>query len=437
MAWHVWESGAWRYVVAPHVAVGGEQKQVARAYVFVGGAWERYWPDKEPTVTTIDGGLGSIPVGAGSTVFGTVTTEIGAITGGTVTLYQRLVGEGEGDWVQVGSTVIFNPGSAVGNWSMTATPTKCGLSVFRAVYEGTVSNGESQAEESSSVYVQVPALPTGGAITNDSLSISWDAVPGVDAYWLKRDGVAIDSVSAGTLSYTFTGLSAGTQYGLIVEAVSGDCSAESPEKVGTTSADEVRDTGSATIQVDSWRSGSWRPDVGWGYIDSRVGQGYYSVSSRNYTGCVDYGGASVMRGKVVAALGENGDGRFDNGTISGARVYLHKLSGVGSGGSVTASFYHSAAEVDAVDAEPPRLGTVVDEATSVSGAGKWYDIGVEHGDAIARGTGGARSLLMYDLGTSNYLQMQGRSFSADSCDMEMDWAWDYVSQPSVPGEWLN
>lgn len=439
MGWHVFVGGAWEESHTPHVLVGGEWRQVIKGYVFDTGAWHRFFPDEEPSATTIVGGLsGSVYVGTGLTVWGEVTVAEGVVPGGTVQLEQRLDGEGDGAWVIVGSTTIADPGNPVGNWSMTATPQKCGASEFRAVYSGSggVQPSES-AVATAVVQIATPAQMSGGTITNTSLAVSWSAVPGATGYRLYRDGSPVADVGSGTTSYEYAGLSPGTEYNLTVSALSGACvSAQSPVKQGRTSADQVIDSGSATIQVEAWKTGSYRPDEAWGYIGEKVGQGYYTVSTRNYTGCVDFGTLAMMQGKVVAALGANGDQRLANGTITGARLYLHKVSGVGVSGSVTVSFYRSASECD-VGGEPARLGTKVDVASTVNGAAKWYDIGVAHADAIVRGTGGARSIVLYDFGTPNYAQFQARAYSADSCDMQMDWSWNYELTPAVAGAWLN
>jgi len=145
-----------------------------------------------------------------------------------------------------------------------------------------------------------------------------------------------------------TGLTPNTDYEWTVFATRGACSsAESVLKKGHTGQDAVQDTGSATIEVRPSKTNSYRPSSGWGYIGEAVGQGYWSSSSSNYTGTIDYGGAATLKAAVVAALGTNGSKRWDNLVVSAANVYLFKKSGVGTGGSVPLSILTA----------PPRPGS--------------------------------------------------------------------------------
>lgn len=432
MAWKVRDGGVWHDVAHPTVVVAGQPRTVVRGLVRVGGAWRRFYPDSEVTATAITGGLtGTVEVGVAKAVSGTVTAVSGSISGGTVTVYQRQ--DAAAPWVQVGTST---PGTgAVAAWSAQVTPLLCGATEFKAVYSGTATyEGSESAVTLASVIVRAPAKPTGGTIGTTTAALSWAAVAGATSYDVYRGATKVSSAQAG-LSFTDTGLTPDTDYSWTVVARVGSCtSAASPAKTGHTGQDAVRDTGSATIQIRPDKTNSYRPDVSWGYIGANVGQGYYSASGSNYTGVIDYGTNAQLRAKCEAALGANGATRYDNMTVSAARVYLHKVSGVGAGGSVTVSFYNSTATAGTGGA-PARNGTVVNEATASGGAGKWQSIGTAHWDALKAGT--ARSIVTYNLGTANYARFDGKDVAAGRCDLQLDCSWDYQLTSAVAAAWTN
>lgn len=433
MTWLVRRNGVWEEVTEITVIdSAGAERNVIRGEVFKGGAWRRVFPTLEATSTVISSGLtGTVLLATARTVTGSVTSAFGDITGGTVTIQQRVTGTST--WTNVGTSATLGSGPVVA-FSVTVTPTLCGSTQFRAVYSGTLTNMTSTSSTSSvTVSVGTAAKPTGGTITTTSAAISWPAVAGATSYEVYRNNALVATTTS--LSHTSTGLATGTTYTWKVRAKAGTCvGAFSPDKQGRTARNEVTDSGTATVTVDPSVTGSYRPDVDWGYIGDRVGQGYYSSSSRNYSGVIDYGGATRVRGIIEAALGSNGDTRFDNCVVTGARVYLYKRSGVGSAGPVTASFYVSSAVCNS-GGQPSRSGTVVNDTTASGGAGKWQNIGTAHGTAIAKGT--HRSVVLYNLGTTNYLQMDGKSSASNRCDLQLDLSWNYVLTAAVAGAWLN
>ena len=448
MAWWVRDdTDVWRDVTAPKIQVNDKWYPVVRGMVYTGTKWERFFPHQEVTVTTITAGLTApVNVGQARSVSGTVYTISGVVSGGTVTVQQRLAAAGTvpaGAWVTVGTSAALTTSASV-PWSAAVTPTICGASEFRAVYSGSpVNQGSSSVPQAVTVVVGTPAKPTGVTLVNTTASISWPAVGGATSYDVWRKGVTAANptgakikVSAAQAGVTFSdsALTPNTDYEWTVVAKYLTCtSPESPLKKGHTGQDAVNDVGSATIAVRPEKTNSYRNDVDWGYIGEAVGQGYYSVASRNYSGVIDYGTNAQLKAKVQTALGANGATRYTNMTVSAARVYLFKKTGVGAGGPVNVSFYVSVAEAGAVDAEPVRQGTKVTEATASGGSGKWQSIGTAHWALLKAGT--ARSVVTYDNAAANYAQFDGKSTATDRCNLQLDCAWNYALTAAVPPAW--
>lgn len=420
--------GGWVDAQSPSVVVG-KRMEVVRGEVFVNGAWVRFFPHEETTQTVVTSGLsGPLTVGVGGTVHGTITPYAGGIAGGTVTAYEKVAG---GAWKAVGqSAVAATLGQAT--FGVSVTPTECGTSEFKVVYSGTATNAESEtAPVSLQVGLTAPVKPTGGKVEERALTFSWPAVPGATAYDVFVNGVRIGEVTSPTA--TSNNLQPGTAYDFTVRAKRGTClSSVSPVLKGTTSRTQVQDKGTATIKIDPAKTNSYRPSGGWGYISANVGQGYYSTSSNNYTGIIDFGTNAQFKAKIAAAIGDKGADRVEHLTITKAEVWLFKQTGVGSGGSVNASFFVSTAEAG-VGGLPARAGTEVVVASTSSGSGKWYDIGAAHASALLAGT--ARSIALFKAATSAYLRFNGKGLSTDSCVLRMDVAWDYMTATNVPGGW--
>jgi hypothetical protein len=422
--------GDWFDVQSPSIHVAGEERPVTRGVVFIGGQWVRFFPHEETTVTTVTDGLtGTLSVGVAHTVRGEVTPAFGGVAGGTVTVESRPVSGGP--WTQIGQGAVA-PSAGAAAWAMSATPTECGPHEFRVVYSGTATNaGSETAPVPLPVGLATPAKPVGGLIENEALTFTWAAVPGATSYDVFIDGALLGTVTAATA--TAVRLKPATAYTFTVKAKRGACeSGASPALVGTTSRSTVQDTGSATIKIDPLKTNSYRPSDGWGYISSNVGQGYYSASSNNYTGVIDYGTNAQLKAKIADALGVNGVERAANIVVSKAEVWLYKATGVGSSGSVPVSFFVSTAEAG-VGGLPARAGTEVVVASGNSGAGKWYDIGLAHAQALLAGT--ARSIALFKAATTAYLRMNGKGISTDSCVLRLTVSWDYPLSSAAPGGW--
>lgn len=337
-------------------------------------------------------------------------------------------------WEQVGQTAVTASVSGPATFALSVTPRRCGQQEFYLAYGGSSENNPSDsAPIVANVALAAPGKPTGGAIAATTMAFTWTATLGATAYEVYRNNVLVGTVT--TPSYTATDLTPATTYSFTVRAKNGTCvSALSPALTGQTSRTSVRDTGSATINIDPSATNSYRPDVGWGYIGSAVGQGYYTDSGRNYTGIIDYGTNAAFKAKIAAALGANGDQRAANLTISDADIYLFKQTGVGSSGAVNTSFFASTAAAGSGGA-PARSGTEVVIASSASGSAKWYNVGAAHARALLAGT--ARSIAIYKATTAAYLRFNGKGVSTNSCVLRLAVSWDYQLATSVAGSWTN
>lgn len=419
----------WADVQSPSVVVAGERKQVIRGEVLLNGQWVRFFPHEETTVITVTSDLsGMIAVGTSRVVEGLVTPASGGIAGGTVTIEARTIG---GPWVEIGSAAVA-PAGGPATWGVSATPVECGAQEFRAVYSGTPTNSASSTEPSTLNVGLVAPVLTGGRIEDEALTFSWPAVPGATSYDVRMNGVSLGEVTG--LSATAIRLAPATAYTFTVVAKRGGCvSAESAPIVGTTSRSTVQDSGSATIKIDPLKTNSYRPDVGWGYISSNVGQGYSTDSGRNYTGVIDYGPNADFKAKIAAALGTNGAQRAANLTVTKAEVWLYKQTGVGSSGSVKVAFFTSTAEAG-VGGLPARANPLPEQDSTSNGAGKWYDVSAAYGTALLAGT--ARSIALYKLAAATaYLRFNGKGLSTDACVLRMDVSWNYQLSSSAPGGW--
>lgn len=434
MTWWTSDGTTWKKVTSPQINVAGVWKPVVRGMVYDGTAWKRFFPESEITSTAITGGLtGSVPIGVARTVSGTVTALAGAIGGGTVTVQQRAVGAST--WTTIGTGPVGS--GAVAPWSASVTPTICGATQFQAVYSGDATyQGSTSPISTVTTIVNAPAKPTAGTIGNTTASFSWAAVGGATGYRVYRANTLV-STQAG-LTFTDTGLTPNTDYSwtVVATANSGACvSAASPAKTGHTGQDAATDSGSATVQIRPEKTNSYRPDTGWGYIGENVGQGYFSDSGRNYTGTIDYGTNAQLRAKVEADLGTNGAKRYDNMTVSAARVNLYKKTGVGSNSALTVTFYNSPATAGTGGA-PVRNGTATTDTSSASGSSKWCAIGTAHWAALKAGT--ARSIVLYNASAAVYAQFVGKGGNTDTTsDLQLDCSWNYALTAAVPPAWTN
>ncbi len=67
----------------------------------------------------------------------------------------------------------------------------------------------------------VPAIPSNLQVTaeSDTVTLTWDAVPGADKYYIAEVGIQSFTVNAPSTAYTVTGLQPGTTYSFRIMAV--------------------------------------------------------------------------------------------------------------------------------------------------------------------------------------------------------------------------
>jgi len=150
---------------------------------------------------------------AGTTVHGTVTVNANATdnTGGTGVSKVELYVDGALNATDTASPYTFS-------WNSTAA-TNASHSLTVKAYDGaTPANVATSAAVSVTVDNSPPTTPgsfTSSNITLNSINLSWTASTdnvGVSSYKLSRNGALVATLPTGTLTYSDTGLTAGTTY---------------------------------------------------------------------------------------------------------------------------------------------------------------------------------------------------------------------------------
>lgn len=157
--------------------------------------------------------------------------------------------------------------------------------------------------------VDAPVAPAGvvaGNVTQTGATLTWDAVSGATSYVAFLNGEIAATLDAGTTSYDFTGLTAGTGYTLAVVAVNAGGNSTAAEAVVTTVvAAPVTPTGltSGTVTKDSialtWSNTSGATS----YKVYKNGAFVADVSSASYTFTGLTSSTSYMLGVVAVNAG--------------------------------------------------------------------------------------------------------------------------------------
>lgn len=423
-------AGSLRQGTELHSYNGSQWLKASLVMVYNGAAWQRVWPDTQNvvvTVTSVTGNTcGSAAVATGTVVSGST------VEGGTVQMqYLKYSNQ---TWTNVGSAVAVTGGA----WSSSFSHPEAGTLQYRGIYRGGgVFLDADSAPVSRTVNISAPTGLTGGTIGNTSLQFSWTASACAGEYGIKINNQVVDYTTS--TSYTRTGLTAGTSYTVKVFArhragdASSVISADTAQITGQTSRAAINDTGELGIHIAPYATGSFRPDLnngngGWGYIGADVGQGYYTQSNRNYTGCIDYYGARTQLRDALGGAGI-GDNRIAGGSADSGVVYLVKQTGVGSSGSVTMYWHISDAYVNYPTAPPGTFITTT--ASTASGVAGDYSIPKANIQEIVLGT--HRSLLLYNLSSANYCRFNGGGTTNGR--IWVVWKWNYQSQSPVAGGW--
>lgn len=268
-------------------------------------------------------------------------------------------------------------------------------------------------------------IPTG---TNTALSassrsytnvtVSWTSVEGATHYEVYVNGAGQGQQTALTKNVATT---ADTTKTIYVRPVRNNVYGTSSGTYSYYSGRaEVRDSGTKNdMQFGPSKLDSWRSVDGWNYLSNIAAQGTYGTYG-SYKGVIYYGAAGV-RDSLRSKLGSTN--RQLNGTCTKCYVYLHKRSGVGSGGAVTTGIYRT--NNTASGGEPSGVGGVA-RTTSSGGTGAWIEIGTAHGQAIGDGT--YKSLMTWRDGTTDYAQFENGT-------LLLSWTWNFVTVTAKANTW--
>lgn len=121
--------------------------------------------------------------------------------------------------------------------------------------------------------IETPSNVTISSKSDTALSLSWTASAsvGIDGYKLYKDGTYIASVAADTLMYSFSGLTANTEYTLGVSAYRGDKESELVTVIGKTLAAAEQ----ATLNLTAAKTTKDTITLSWDAIEGAAGYSVY------------------------------------------------------------------------------------------------------------------------------------------------------------------
>ena len=180
-----------------------------------------------------------------------------------------------------GEELIATRGSVTekGSHKILFTPENSGTYTFKAEL---LRSGEeskySETKDTAFVYVlEAPYLTSATSAGGGKIEIKWNYVHEAESYNIYQDGVKIDTIDAGYLSYTATGLTIGQEYSYVVAAVRGSEEVKSTSLSTVASQDAKREWG-FTIYGPS------TSDEKCGYEGSVNDDGYVTVYSEGNGG---------------------------------------------------------------------------------------------------------------------------------------------------------
>lgn len=399
-------------------------------------------------VITVDTSVGTavsspvvpaISYGSGFNVSGTIkVASTGAnVTAGTAELWGR--------WTTGPNTAFAKSVSVAvtaGTYSLTQPAVEgLGPTEWQVRYTGSSAfDAANSAAVGSTVSLPAMGSVSQGTMGYTSASFSWGAVAGAESYqYVQRvAGGSWSAPIANTArSQTATLLAADTTYEWMVRALGTTTggttvyTAYSASISGKTGhpAQTVAAGTSGWIYIDCWADDSYRDDTADWDQSSTMQQGYYTDSSRNYTGAAIYKG-SVVKDALIAGLGTDGALKQSNGTCNACHIEMERLTAVGDyNASVDTTFYRSTSTGSSPGGAPTKSGTGVSKTLSNVAAGKtFYDIGTAHGQGMGDGT--YNSIIIYKKSAAAYA-----SFHAYR--LRLTWTWPTLTKvAAVSPTWI-
>jgi hypothetical protein len=369
------------------------------------------------------------------TVSGTALREDGSVAPGTVAFYMP-------DDTQTGLDRLWDTATidGAGNWSVSGGPS--GLFGQRRItlhYEPLDGGFEDPTTVYGNTLTFVPRKPSfsKGTVGETSIAMSCSDTQ-ASGYQFYEGGTQRQSGTS--RSYTRSGLANYTQYNNFKVRSYGNSpggvsyySAFSTEHDARTGRPEKRDSGSRQIYVHTTGTGSYRRDVGWGYVGDKVRQGFYSSSygGAGYFGLIDFGHQGIYNAVASSIGSANAAAAWCTAFYLGT----YRESGVGSFNSTkTATATSSDAAVNS-GGDPSGQWQATNFSMQPVGSFVWHNLGARFGEEFL--TYKHRSICIRSHSSGAYLGINGRSSGSADCDVQIAVSWNRVTQTKVNGAWLN
>jgi hypothetical protein len=380
--------------------------------------------------------------GTSLVVSGTVTDQTGAaVKYGNVRIEQARPDASGGAWTTVVDVQIASNGA----WSGTVpAPGYVGPVSYRGRYLGSsdgfyITSTGAQTDRNVELRAMGGLSRNAGDITFSSMATSWAAVTGATDYEVYHRGVSgggwdYYTNTWGATSFSHGGLGGDTYHEYIVyprrQRDGGGpwiYGGVSPSIAMNTGHPEVRKSGSFGREMRPQGTGSYRPDVGWGYIGDKPAQGYYTDAGRNYTGVMDYD-ENDFQNWVAGNWGWDVVGNL---TFTVARVLMYRVSGVGSGSARGVWWYVSNSYPNG---PVPQLAGGEARGSLTPGQAGWIDLPYPHWakhvllrENIGGNVGTVYSLATYRYNSTEYAQWLGASGAGNACNLYVECNWNFVT----------
>jgi uncharacterized repeat protein (TIGR02543 family) len=235
-------------------------------------------------------------------------------------------------------------------------------------YRVSTHNGVAEGEQSLAVSATtLPSAPSGltvGAVTADSISLSWSAVSGAGGYYVYRgtsgDGTYVFAGSAVSASYTDTSLTGGTTYYYKVSAHKSGVEGAQSSAVSATTVPSAPIVTLGAVQADS-------VSLSWNAVSGAAGYYVYRATAADET---------------YIKVGSPAGNTYTDTGLTANTAYSYKVSAYNSGGEGAQS---SAVSTTTLLAAPTvTLGTITANSISLS----WNEVSGVTGYYVYRSAAG-------------------------------------------------